>query len=150
MRVFAGVAAALALAACSTSSSPRRHDSISIGSSRLGAILVDHTGRALYMFGSDKPDASVCVAACARVWPPATVSGRPTAGARIKPTGLGTIRRADHTLQLTYYTHPLYTFSGDARGGQINGEGFLGTWFVVSPSGSRIVDPKAPVAAAGY
>jgi hypothetical protein len=32
----------------------------------------------------------------------------------------------------------LYTLSADVRPGQINGEGFLGTWFVVSAEGKRI------------
>ena len=36
--------------------------------------------------------------------------------------------------------------SGDTRPGDTVGEGFLGTWFVVSPAGDRIVEPgaKAP------
>ncbi len=123
---------------------------MSVVRSRLGAILVDHAGRSLYMFASDKPNVSRCVAACARVWPPALVAGTPTAGAAVSRGELGTIRRADHSLQLTYFAHPLYTFSGDTAGGQLGGEGFLGTWFVVSPGGSRVVDPKAPAQAAGY
>jgi predicted lipoprotein with Yx(FWY)xxD motif len=150
MRVLAAAAAAGALTLAACSSPPATHDSVGVGSSRLGAILVDHSGRTLYIFGSDKPGASVCVAACARVWPPALAVGAPTAGRSVSSTGLGTIGRADHSRQLTYYAHPLYTFSGDTGGGQLNGEGFLGTWFVVSPSGGKVVDPKAPAATPGY
>ena len=40
--------------------------------------------------------------------------------------------------QLVYNGHPLYTLTADVRPGQINGEGFLGTWYVISPAGKRI------------
>jgi predicted lipoprotein with Yx(FWY)xxD motif len=146
--VLAGLGATLALAACSSSSAT--NGSVNVGSSRLGAILVDRAGRALYLFGSDKPGKSACSGPCARVWPPATVSGRPIPGKAVSAVKLGTIRRVDHTFQLTYNGHPLYTFSGDTGHGQINGEGFLGSWFVVSPAGQKIVDPRAPAAVSGY
>jgi predicted lipoprotein with Yx(FWY)xxD motif len=146
--VLSAVATVLALASCS-SSSPN-DASVSLGSSRLGTILVNGHGRALYFYGRDKRGKSVCDGACARVWPPATVSGRPIAGSAVSAAMLGTIRRADHSLQLTYNDHPLYTFSGDTSSGQINGEGFLGEWFVVSPLGKKIVEPGVATPAAGY
>lgn len=147
-RVGLGIAlaGALVLSACASAAD----ESVSVGSSRLGSILVDAHGHALYTFASDKPDRSTCVAACARVWPPATTRSRPTAAGPVAQKDLGTIARADHTLQLTYDTHPLYTFSGDAANGQINGEGFLGSWFVLDPRGRKVVDPKVPAPPPGY
>jgi hypothetical protein len=32
----------------------------------------------------------------------------------------------------------------DARPGEMEGEGFLGTWFVVSPTGHEVPDRGAP------
>lgn len=121
-----------------------------VGSSRFGAILVTGAGRSLYLFGRDAAGRSACAGACARVWPPARVSGTPRAGAGVAAAGLGAIRRPDQSLQLTYDGHPLYTFSGDTAGGQVGGEGFLGTWFLVSPAGAKVVDPAAAPAAVGY
>ena len=49
--------------------------------------------------------------------------------------------RSDGAKQLTYNGHPLYTFSGDGRAGDISGQGssaFGGRWYVVSPDGSAI------------
>ena len=142
--------AALALAACASSSPPGGGASVQVGKSRLGAILVDGAGHSLYLFGRDPAGRSVCDGACARVWPPARVTGTPRAGAGVAAAGLGAIRRPDQSLQLTYDDHPLYTFSGDAAAGQIGGEGFLGTWFLVSPAGAKVIDPAAAPAAAGY
>ena len=133
------------LSACSSAAG----QAVGVGSSRLGPILVDALGHALYVFGSDKPNHTTCVGACARVWPPATTRTRPTAGARVAQQELGTIARPDNTRQLTYAGHPLYTFSGDAKG-QINGEGFLGTWFVVDPRGRKVVDPNVVAPPPGY
>lgn len=123
---------------------------MSVGRSRLGAMLVNSSGRALYLFGSDKAGASNCTGACTRVWPPATVTGSPVAGTAVSPAKLGAITRPDRSRQLTYAGHPLYTFSGDTGSGQINGEGFLGTWFIVSPLGTKITVPGAPATPAGY
>jgi predicted lipoprotein with Yx(FWY)xxD motif len=116
----------------------------------LGAILVGADGRALYLYGRDAPGRSLCSGACTRVWPPATVAGRPSAGPGVAAGKLGEIRRTDRRLQLTYGEHPLYTFSGDTAAGQTGGEGFLGTWFLVSPLGRKIVVAGAPAAPAGY
>ncbi|MGI8800712.1 MAG: COG4315 family predicted lipoprotein [Solirubrobacteraceae bacterium] len=142
--------AALILASCSSASSSPGGASVNVVHSRLGAMLVDRSGRTLYLFGSDKPGRSLCTAACARVWPPATTAAPETAGAGVDPAKLGAIARADRTLQLAYGGHPLYTFSGDTGTAQINGEGFLGTWFVVSPFGRSITVPGAAAAPAGY
>ncbi len=146
-RVAAGLAA-LALASCSSSSPPPA--AVGVGGSRLGPILVDQAGRSLYVFGRDTAGRSACTEACARVWPPATVTARPRGGPGVAAAKLGVIRRADHRLQLTYGGHPLYRFSGDTARREIGGEGFLGTWFLVSPAGRPVVDPRAARAPAGY
>jgi hypothetical protein len=52
---------------------------------------------------------------------------------------LATTTRTDtHATQVTFDGHPLYYFSGDAKPGDVKGQGTMGIWFVVSPSGSAI------------
>jgi hypothetical protein len=44
---------------------------------------------------------------CAGYWPPVLTTGRPLAATGVRPALLGTTRRADETLQVTYNHHPL-------------------------------------------
>jgi predicted lipoprotein with Yx(FWY)xxD motif len=149
-RLAALLAIAAALqTACGGASPPRANGppaSVRVERSKLGRILVDSRGRTLYLFSNDRRGHSRCYSACARVWRPATVSGRPVAG-RGLTAKLTAIRRRDHARQLVYNGHPLYTLIADARPGQINGQGSFGTWFVLSPTGDQIGHGKR---AGGY
>ena len=53
----------------------------------LGNILTDEHGLTLYIFKKDKPGESVCMDACAKKWPPLSVSEgmQPVAGYQGKP-----------------------------------------------------------------
>jgi len=82
------------------------------------SILTNARGYTLYVFVPDPPDKSTCYGTCAVYWPP--VTGTPTAGTGV-PGKLGTIRRAGGGNQVTYDGHPLYTYVGDSRPGQANG-----------------------------
>ena len=106
--------------------------------STLGPIVVDGAGRTLYRFDKDSasPPASNCEGACAKLWPPVLV------GTQISLTGvnrslLGTIKRADGTVQLTLHGWPLYRYAGDSAPGDVNGEGVGGVWFAVRPTGAK-------------
>ena len=115
---------------------------------RLGRILVTAKGRTLYLFLEDGRH-STCYASCAQVWPPLLVSGRARAGPGVDAGQLTTIRRRHSRLrQAVYAGHPLYTTDADARPGQTEGQGFLGTWFVISPKGRQV--GKASPSAGGY
>ena len=114
---------------------------VQTANSKLGEIIVNRTGLTLYLFDSDKRDKSVCVAACTRVWPPAIVSGKVTAGEGVRAALLTTIARGSGARQLVYNGHPLYTSSADTRRGDMNGEGFFGQWFAVSPRGTPVAKP---------
>ena len=114
---------------------------VTAASTRLGPILVDGSGRTLYLFQKDQPNQSACSGACAAAWPVDHSSGTPKAGSGIKASLLGTIRRGDTTTQVTYNGHPLYYFSGDSKPGQFNGEGvdaFGAEWYVVGPAGGKV------------
>jgi predicted lipoprotein with Yx(FWY)xxD motif len=110
-------------------------------SSTLGRILVDSHGRTLYLFAKDKKGMSSCYGVCAAYWPPLIASGKPHAVNGAKASLLGTTRRTDGRLQVTYRHHPLYRYAADSSRGQTNGQGLNqsgGLWWVLSPAGNKI------------
>ena len=115
---------------------------VSTASTSLGRILVNSRGHTLYLFAKDRNGKSACSGKCATFWPPLIAAGKPRAAAGVKASLLGTTKRADGRLQVTYNHHPLYTFKKDTKKGQTNGEGlsaFGATWYAVSPAGARVV-----------
>jgi predicted lipoprotein with Yx(FWY)xxD motif len=128
-------------AAASTRGAGSSGAEVALGQSKLGAILVDDKGRTLYLWKGDKGTTSSCSAACAAAWPPLTTVGSPRAGTGVAASKLGTTKRTDGTLQVTYAGHPLYYFAGDSAPGQTTGEGTTGfgaEWEVVSSSGAAV------------
>ncbi|SRR6266496_1373716 len=136
--IVASIVAALALAGGSEKTGGTRID---VASSRLGRILVDSKGITLYDFVEDKGTTSVCYGACAALWPPVITKGKPIAGPGVRASLLGTTKRKDGKLEVTYKGHPLYYFVTDRRRGQTTGQGvdqFGGPWWVLSPAGKEI------------
>jgi predicted lipoprotein with Yx(FWY)xxD motif len=112
--------------------------------SSLGQILVDGSGRTLYLYKPDTGMTPTCTGSCASIWPAATTTGKPQASG-VSASMLATTTRTDnHATQVTFDGHPLYYFSGDAKPGDAKGQGTMGIWFVVSPSGSAITTTPAP------
>lgn len=105
-----------------------------------GQALVDGEGRTLYLFTNDTQDSgtSACADDCAIEWPPVMSQGAPAAGTGVDATLLGTIARADGSMQVTYNGWPLYYFDEDTAPGDANGQGMGGVWFLVSPTGEMI------------
>ena len=121
----------------SSSSGP----TVSTASTSLGRIVVNSGGRTLYMFGKDKRDKSACAGMCAKFWPPLIAAGKPRATGGARASLLGTTKRADGRMQVTYNRHPLYTFVKDTKKGQTHGEGLTavgGQWNAVSPAGTKV------------
>ena len=120
--------AALAAAACSATSSttpspPMSHTSAAVASggssagsgvriktatTSLGLVLADGKGITVYLFEKDAGIKSTCYGACAAAWPPVLTTGEPVAGAGAKTALLGTTKRTDGKMQVTYAGHPLY------------------------------------------
>jgi predicted lipoprotein with Yx(FWY)xxD motif len=108
-----------------------------------GTFLVDAKGRTLYLWVADTGKQSTCSGACAQAWPPLTTKGKPTAAGGAKAALLGTTKRSDGTLEVTYAGHPLYYFAGDQGAGQVNGQGsdgFGAQWWVVAADGKALED----------
>jgi predicted lipoprotein with Yx(FWY)xxD motif len=112
----------------------------------LGTILVTSKSHTLYLFMKDKSGKSSCSGACAANWPPYLTTAKPRAGAGAKAALLGTTKRSNGKLQVTYNHHPLYTFKFDTKAGSTKGEtvdAFGGEWYAVSAKGAK-VEPASP------
>jgi predicted lipoprotein with Yx(FWY)xxD motif len=109
----------------------------------LGMILVDSEGRTLYDFHRDKGSKSACYGACAGAWPPLLTDGDPQAQGPADRSMLGTTRRKDGTVQVTYNGWPLYTYVGDKNPGEANGndiDQFGAEWYALQPNGKEPED----------
>jgi predicted lipoprotein with Yx(FWY)xxD motif len=108
-------------------------------SSAYGKVIADRRGEAFYLFGKDRRKSS-CYGACARAWPPVITKGQPRAGKGVKARLLGTTRRKDGKLQVTYRGHPLYYYVEDSPGRILcqNVSEFGGLWLVVKPNGNPV------------
>jgi predicted lipoprotein with Yx(FWY)xxD motif len=114
---------------------------VALGATSLGRVLVDGGGRTLYLFEKDPGRTSTCYQACATVWPPLLTTSRPRTAKGALASLLGTTRRNDGTLQVTYRGHPLYTYVTDTRRGQTAGQGldqYGAEWYVLSRTGEKV------------
>jgi predicted lipoprotein with Yx(FWY)xxD motif len=134
LTLAAAGAAAVAANAAASATVQTRH-------TKLGTYVVDAKGLALYEFQKDKGKKSACYGACAKVWSPLVVKGKPTAGKGLKASLLSTITRTGGAKQLTYGGHPLYHYDDDRKPGQTKGQGssaFGAKWYVVNAAGRKI------------
>jgi predicted lipoprotein with Yx(FWY)xxD motif len=143
LAAFAGAALVAATAAmlAFAAGDATRGTRVDVARTALGRILVDSRGITLYDFPPDRGTTSVCYGACAALWPPLITHGKPVAGRGVRPSLLGTTKRKDGKLQVTYGGHPLYFFVTDRKPGQTTGQGvdqFGGPWWVISPAGKEI------------
>jgi predicted lipoprotein with Yx(FWY)xxD motif len=138
LTVFVALMVAGALAV--TAFAAGRTSTVSLRTTAVGKVLVAANGHTLYLFTADKGKKSTCYGQCAGYWPPLFAT-KPTVGAGLKAPLLGTTKRKDGKLQVTYAGHPLYFFAQDKKAGQVNGQGFVhfgGSWWVVSAAGTKI------------
>jgi predicted lipoprotein with Yx(FWY)xxD motif len=107
---------------------------------KLGTILAAGPKRfSVYLFEADTSGASTCSGACAALWPP--VVGKPSASGGAHTSALGTITRADGTVQVTYKGHPLYYYAKDKDSGDAYGAGiksYGAKWYTLAPTGNKI------------
>ncbi len=104
---------------------------------KLGNILADPKNMTLYSFKNDTATTSACNGACTQNWPPLIVP----AGTAPELTGglpgkVGTIKREDGSMQVTFNDMPLYYYTGDKTPQDANGDGLNnGAWQVVKLPG---------------
>jgi predicted lipoprotein with Yx(FWY)xxD motif len=113
---------------------------VALAQTKIGKILVGAQERTLYLFEKDKKGKSACSGPCAQAWPPYVTDGKPAAGDGVKAGRLGTVKREDGTIQVTYNGHPLYTYIKDQKAGDTLGQdvkAFGAEWYAVTANGEK-------------
>jgi predicted lipoprotein with Yx(FWY)xxD motif len=135
--LFVVAVAALAAASGSVAAATSGAAKLSVQSTEYGKVLFGPSGKVVYAFGADKSSTSRCYGVCAAAWPPLLTKGAPLAAAGVEGKLLGTTRRRNGTLQVTYAGHPLYYYSaykiGKVMCQHANMHG--GLWLIVKPDG---------------
>jgi predicted lipoprotein with Yx(FWY)xxD motif len=102
------------------------------------SILANSAGHSLYSLSAEKSGKFVCTrtSGCLALWHPLMV---PKGATPPGPVKLGTIRRPEGGMQVTYRGRPLYTYAPDTKPGQAQGEGLkdVGTWHAVTVPKSK-------------
>jgi predicted lipoprotein with Yx(FWY)xxD motif len=108
--------------------------------SEYGRVVADGKGEAFYLFDKEDEKRSECYGDCAKAWPPVLTKGEPRAGKGAKKGKLGTTRRRNGKIQVTYSGHPLYYYKDDSPGNILcqNVDEFGGLWLVVKPNGRAV------------
>lgn len=109
-------------------------------------VLVNRKGMTLYSLSVETRGKFICTDQfCLSLWNPLVVPRGTT------PTGalhLGTVRRPDGRVQVSYRGRPVYTFAQDRKPGDVKGNGFkdVGVWRPASPgsSGGAAAPPPSP------
>jgi predicted lipoprotein with Yx(FWY)xxD motif len=136
--LLAGVLTGFALAGPILKSAPNK----TLGKN----IVVNAKGLTLYHLTSERAGKIQCSGICATFWIPvlAPAKGKPALGKGVIRSKVGTIKRPDGKVQLTYNGYALYRYYLDKKPGQTGGEGFAtgtGNWYALSTAGA-LVKPK--------
>ena len=124
---------------------------LTVRRTRYGTILADGRGRILRFTRDGRASRSRCYGDCAVAWPPFYARGVPKVRGAAKAGLLGTTRRRDGRVQVTYRGKPLYYYVTDTRPGEVTCQAvpeFGGTWYVTNPR--RQHEPLAALSAAAH
>jgi predicted lipoprotein with Yx(FWY)xxD motif len=136
-----------ATTASSSGSSGKPSTSFSTANvSGVGSVLVDGSGRTVYILTADGKTNVPCddASGCTGLWPDLPLpdgSSGAKAGSGVKASLLGTKKLSDGETYPTYHGWLMYEYSGDSGPGQSNGQGiksFGGTWYVLNSSGNPV------------
>jgi predicted lipoprotein with Yx(FWY)xxD motif len=116
---------------------------VSLGKTKLGDVLVDSQGRTLYAFTKDAKGKPTCTGACADAWPPLLVDGELTLSKGLDQGTFTLVAGASSGQQAKAGKWPLYRFAGDAKAGDVNGQGSGGVWFAVNAGGKLVKGSQA-------
>jgi len=105
-------------------------------------VLTTLKGKTLYSLSVETKGKFTCTGTCLSSWTPLLVPKG------VKPKGpvkLGTVIRPNGKTQVTFKGLPLYSFNGDVKPGEANGEGIkdVGTWHAAKV-GNVSPPPPAP------
>jgi predicted lipoprotein with Yx(FWY)xxD motif len=131
------VVAVVAVLAASTQAAPGAAARLSVRSTEYGKALFGPSGKVVYVFGADRGSTSRCYGVCATAWPPLLTKSAPLAGTGVEAKLLGTTKRKNGTLQVTYNGHPLCYYEADKDGKVMCQHANMhgGLWLIVKPNG---------------
>jgi predicted lipoprotein with Yx(FWY)xxD motif len=115
--------------------------SLKVRNTRYGSVLFDGRDRVLYAFTRDRRGGpSRCYGACAAAWPVYFSRDKVRALGSVKQSLIGTVRRRNGRLQVTYNGWPLYFYAheGPREVKCQNVSEFGGLWLVMRPNGRLV------------
>jgi predicted lipoprotein with Yx(FWY)xxD motif len=106
-------------------------------------VLTTTKGHTLYSLSVETDGKFICTGSCLASWKPLVVPAGVTPKGPVK---LRTVRRPDGRTQVTFKGRPLYSFNGDAKPGEANGEGLkdVGTWHAAKVAKASSTPAPAP------
>jgi len=112
---------------------------LTVGTTKLGKVLVDGDGRTLYLDTDDtqnKP--STCTSTCQVEFPPLIASKLPSVAGGLSAAKLSLLKRPDGTEQIAYNGWPLYVHDKDTKAGDVTGQSITGPFFAIDSTGAAI------------
>jgi predicted lipoprotein with Yx(FWY)xxD motif len=102
-------------------------------------LLVNSSGRTLYLLSSEKGAKIKCSGGCLNFWPPLLVADSVTHVSVGKGVmgKVGFVARGATMKQVTVNGYPVYTYAGDTKAGTTTGEGVKalgGVWYALNPA----------------
>ena len=142
------VAVASVVAATAAMAGARQQATVKlVKTSDYGKVLATSSGLTLYHYTDESRGKVDCKGACAKLWPPLLVKAgaKPSVGPGLAASKLGTIKRPEGGIQVTYNGLGLYRYAPDKKAGDVKGQGLFKAWYVIAPTGKIV---KQAVAAA--
>jgi predicted lipoprotein with Yx(FWY)xxD motif len=135
--VIAVMAVIVVAITASAQAAPDAAARLSVRSTEYGMALFGPSGKVVYVFGADRGSTSHCYGVCAKAWPPLLTRGAPLGGAGVQAKLLGTTKRKNGTMQVTYNRHPLYYYEADKVGKIMcqHADMHGGLWLIIKPNG---------------
>lgn len=117
-----------------------------VATSGYGKLLATAGGLTLYHYTDEGRGKIDCKGACAQLWPPLLVKkgAKPVVGSGVVASKLGTLKRPDGRIQVTYNGFALYRFASDKKVGDLKGQGLEHSWYAIAPSGKLVKRMSAP------
>jgi predicted lipoprotein with Yx(FWY)xxD motif len=106
----------------------------------LGQVVGTIAGIVAYTDTSEHAGHFVCTtSSCTTTWHPWVTYGASVhAASGVQQSMIGSVKRPDGSVQMTYSGHPLYLYAHTQHAVQANAQGAGGVWYVVGTDGTVI------------
>ncbi len=125
-------------ASSSTAAAPAGQTTLQLADTTLGKVVANSKGMVLYLYVPDgtSPTSKVPAGVLA-AWPPLKATESVTLGAGLTKKA-ATPEQANGEKWVSYNGHLLYTFTGDAAPGDVNGNALGDVWYAVTAAGEPV------------